>query len=468
MSDRLLVIGLDAHHERIDTAAFSAAAPLADYRVVVLDPASVSALWSHVAPGADRRLMADSETDGGLGTTLVDVLRRRRREAAELLAAGGLLVCVLRPVGTPLHVRLRVLPQASESRGREGAAILHAYSWLPGDPALARLVISAEQQDIFDFRLPIFDWEKRIGAVPSPDSEQSKIENQKSKIHADACIANEQLDPRWRVLATDRLARPVAIEVAVGEGRVLFVPPIPARDAAERGALLVSHFAPAGVSPVLDAPQETPVPDWLADSLLPGQSELGARVEQLQSEADRIQAELAEARRLHGELAELGKLLYASTAADLADPVASALRRFGFDVVKLDAECLEAQSPEGRALVALSASQGIIDSDPYWALLRRVDEETVPAKGVIVGNAYCSARPGARGVPFSDILHRGAQHREICLVSSAELHAAVEAALQRPEDDALGLRVRTALLQSTGPCRLTPILSRTEPAKEAN
>jgi len=460
MTDRILAIGLDAQHERIDAAEFSAVAPLTEYSAVVLDPASVTALWSHVVPGVDRRLLADSETDGGLGNTLVEVIRRRRREAAELLAAGGLLVCVLRPVGTPLHVRRR------GPRG-EGAAILHAYSWLPGDSALARLVINAEQEPgIFDFRLPIFDWDKRAARVPSSEQVgpvESAVGNRQSAIVADACVGNEQLDPRWRVLATDRLGRPVALEVAVGEGRVLFVPPIAARDPAERGTLLVSHFAPSQAPEAPQAAQETPEPDWLAGCLLPRQAELGTRVGQLQSDVDRLQAELAQARLLHGELVGLGKLLYAARAAELADPVASALRRFGFDVVKLDAECLEAQSPEGRALVALAVSDGMIDSDPYWALLRRLDEQTPPAKGVIVGNAYCAARPGTRGIPFSDILHRGAQHREICLVSCTELHAAVEAALQRPEDEALAVRVRTALLQSTGPCRLTPILGPSEP-----
>jgi len=435
MRDRILAIGLDARHERIDTAGFSAVAPLTDYPVVVLDPASVSALWSRVVPGADRRLLTDSETDGGLGNTLVEVIRRRRREAAELLAAGGLLVCVLRPVDTPLHVRRR------GPRG-EGLAILHAYSWLPGDPSLARLAINAER-------------ERGIQLVDDAHPALRLLRAQGEPL-LDACVTNEQLDPGWRVLATDRLGRPVALEVAVGQGRVLFVPPIAARDAAERGALLVSHFAPA---PAPEAPKPTPEPDWMADCLLPRRAELAARVGQIQSEVERLQAEVAQARLLHAELCELGKLLYASNAAELADPVASALRRFGFDVVKVDAECLEAQSPEGRALIALAASEGMIDSDPYWALLRRLDEQTAYGKGVIVGSAYCGARPGTRGVPFSDILHRGAQHREIGLLSSAELHAAVEAALQRPDDEALRVRVRTAFLQTTGPCRLTPILS---------
>ena len=137
MSERILAIGAEAEHARIENSAFHGVAPLTDYAHVVIDPLGVSGLWRNVAPGPHGRLTTNAETDGGLGRTLLEVVRRRRREAAELVRGGGTLLCFLRPVGKPLHIR---------RRGQQGqsVAIVHTYSWLPDESSLARLVIAAE------------------------------------------------------------------------------------------------------------------------------------------------------------------------------------------------------------------------------------------------------------------------------------------------------------------------------------
>jgi len=434
----ILALGLDAVHERIERAPFGAAVSLAGRGLALLDPAGLPALWGHVAAGADGKYTTNAETDGGLGNSLIALLRRRRREVAELMAAGGTLVSYLRPVGSPLYIRRR-------SRRGPVAVIVHAYSWLPDEPAVAQLVIASAPG-------------REPRAADTDHPAWQLLHAQDADAAWQAVLANEQLHPAWHVVATDRLGRPVALEVAVGRGRIVFVPPV-VGDAERCGELLVQCFAPvAEEEPEPEPPAVTEPPDWLADHLLPGQAGLDDRLAELSGELERVQAELADVRACHEELAALSKLTYAATNPELADAVAAALRKLGFGVETDEDGCLLVASEEGNAVVAVAASAAVIESEPYWLLVRRFEDEAEPPAGIIVGNAWCEAPPDQREAPFSDLLRRGAEHRGLCLLPSTGLHAAMAALVARPDDEALRRSLRQAILAATGPCDLAPLL----------
>ncbi|MFW6164455.1 MAG: hypothetical protein ACODAJ_16925, partial [Planctomycetota bacterium] len=137
---------------------------------------------------------------------------------------------------------------------------------------------------------------------------------------------------------------------------------------------------------------------------------------------------------------------------------AVAFRRLGFAVQPQEDGCLALEAEEGRALVALAASEAAIESDPYWVLVRRFEDESEPPAGIIVGNAWRARPPGEREAPFSDLLRRGAEHRGLCLLATTELHAALAAVITRPDDAALRHALRQALLDGIGPCTLRPLL----------
>ena len=437
MTQPILALGLDAAHERIERAAFDAPVSLADGELALLDPAALPALWSHVAPGADGKRMTNAETDGGFGYGLIELLRRRRREVAELLAAGGTLACLLRPVGSPLYVR-------RQTRRGPAAVIVHAYSWLPDDPALAKLVIAAAPG--------------REPRAADPDHPAWRlIEAQGGDAAHEACVANEQLNPAWHVVATDRLGRPVAIEVAIGPGRLVFVPPV-AGDADRRGELLVRCFAPEPEEQALpEPPPAAAPPEWLTENLLPGQAKVSVDLEDLAERLEQLHVELADLRARNGELCELSRLLYAASAGELAAGAAPAFRRLGFGVEPAEDDCLVLHCDEGRAIVAVAASHAAVEADPYWTLVRRFEGDPDPPAGIILGNAYCDVPPDQRDVPFSDLLRRGAEHRGLCLLASTDLHAALAALIREPGDD-LRRKLRQAILTATGPCDLLSIL----------
>ena len=436
----ILALGLDAVHERIERAPFGAAVSLAGRGLVLLDPAGLPALWAHVAAGADGKYTTNAETDGGLGNSLIELLRRRRREVAGLMAAGGTLVSYLRPVGSPLYIRRR-------SRRGPVVVIVHAYSWLPDEPAVAQLVIASAPG-------------REPRAADTDHPAWQLLHAQDADAAWQAVLANEQLHRTWHVAATDRLGRPVALEVAVGCGRIVFVPPV-VGDAERCGQLLVQCFAAAAeedAEPEPEPPAVTEPPDWLDDHLLPGQAGLDDRLAELSGELERVQAELADVRARHEELAALSKLTYAATNPELADAVAVAFRKLGFTVERDEDGCLLVASEEGNAVVAAAASAAVIESEPYWLLVRRFEDEAEPQAGIIVGNAWCEAPPGEREAPFSDLLRRGAEHRGLCLLASTDLHAATAALVARPGDEALCRSLRQAILAATGPCDLAPLL----------
>ncbi len=413
MSDRILVVGIEAEGERIDRADFDGEATLNHGAGAVVDPAAVPALWS--------QLPSDPAERAETGERLVELLHRRRQEATELLARGGTLVCILRPLGQPFRV---------PRHGQKGAALLHAYSWLPQEPSLAGLVVAAAQP----------------GELRAADESHPLWPVLRSHGRPVACALNAPPPPNWHAIATDTNGRLVAFEVRVGQGSVLFVPPLVVASPAELGALFEQVFSAPAAAPVR--------PQWLDSVLLPGQAELAERLAELARKIEAMEREFIAARGRHAHLVRLNRLLSARTAVELADPAEVAFRELGFDVEAVGANALELRSAEGNALVVLAASDGPVDSEAYWDLVHQMDDgPRKVAKGIILANAFCTILPAERGGAFPDLLCRGALHREVCLLSTVELHTCMAALLERP-DDAVRRALRTALLGTTGPCPL--------------
>jgi hypothetical protein len=421
VSARILAIGVDAEHGAVDRAAFDAETSFGNYAVVFVDPRAATGLWQ------DLRGRGRSSSDSQIGRTLLGLIQRRRREVAELLAEGGTVVTILRPVGTPLRVRQRRTSGASTT-------VLHAYSWLPTEAGVSELVIAAGEGS-------------KVSAADAQHFAWQLLEAQGERCRFEAYVGNDQLASQWHVIATDRLGHPVAFESAVGRGRLVFIPPIAARSPEERGQLIADILAPppevGGAEP----------PPWLDDCLLPGQKDLRERIPGLQSEIQRLQAELEEATERHEELSRLNRLLYAPRGAELLAAAKTAFRHLGFEVspVPNAGDAIDLRSEDGAARVVLAAAEGAIDSDPYWRSTELMDSPDAPEKGIILGNAHCTAPPEQRGKAFTDLLRRGAHHKNLALVNAADLYDALSQLIAEPDDD-LRRRLRQTLLGTDGVC----------------
>ena len=431
MSARLICLGFQARHDAIRCVDFDDPASLSDFEAAVIDPAGLTALWA----GQDSRRMTPAERRS-LASHLAHLVWRRRNEAAELLRRGGTILCFLRPVGPPVRL------VRSDAQG--GRVVLHAYSWLPRERALRSLVVASARS---------------AGVLPTDASHPAwrLLSSLGERPMAEAVIANDALPSGCRVVATNEEGQAAALEVSAGEGKVLFVPPLRG-EPEEVGRVLAAFFAPPH-----EAPAETPPPAWLDQALLPGQRELAERLEELEAEIERLEGEFIAARDRQREFSRLNKLIYASRPEELLEPAADVFGRLGFDVETTERGSLKLWSEEGHALVVMAASEGEIDSDPYWALVEQIGRRPTPdVRGVILGNAHCTRPPADRPAPFTDLLRRGAQHREVCLLSTGELYAAVGALLERDEEG-LRARLRKAIVETIGPCELKPLLGGNSP-----
>ena len=229
MSQRVLSLGCEVHHEDIRCVAFDDPVSLADYDAVVVDPASLTALWAgrdaaRLGPGARRELAG----------RLAHLVWRRRSEATEVLRRGGTIVCFLRPLGTPAR-----LVRPGQQGGR---VVLHAYSWLPRERALTGLVVASGRS-------------QAVAPTDQAHPAWRLVESAGGGV-AEAFVANETLPEGCRVVATNEDGRPVALEVSVGEGKVVFVPPL-AGEPDARGRAIVDFFAPPSAAPAETPPRKS-------------------------------------------------------------------------------------------------------------------------------------------------------------------------------------------------------------------
>jgi len=423
VSERILVVGLEAEGESIDQALFEAEVPFDGHRCVVVDPSAVPLLWHGLASGQPANADERAEEAG----RVANVLRRRRREATTLVHRGGTLVCILRPVGAPFRAE-RGAPQGS------APAILHAYSWLPEEPSLARLIIAASAG----------------GEVLPVDEAHPAWKAFCAGAQPGACIVNTELPAHWHPIARDAQGRLLALEVRIDHGRVLFVPPLGSETPAGRGAR-IQRFRMAG-----DAARARPAgPEWARSIELPGQSELAERLAALAAQIEALEREFVDLRRRHACLQRLNGLLLARTAPELAASAEECFRLLGFSVEPSAGGALKLHCDEGAALVVVATAEGAMDAEPYWDLVRQLDAGSGKAiKGIVVANGYCSLPPAERGSPFPELLCRGALHRGVCLVAAGDLHMAARAILESGGDRLLAGRLRRVLLEATGRCAL--------------
>jgi len=414
---------------------------LAEYDVVLLDPETLSSLWRpHAQLEADGVWRIHQGRDGGLVRAIERLLSARRVELEALLRrVGGSVVVRASAPGPPVELVFArggnrqvdarsVLPPIDLSR--EGQ-----YMALPkGIRLLSRR--GTTLVDVDDTH-PLAEYMRRY-----------------SEYGFEAVIVSTfgvPLESFGRVLARDRVGDAVAWEVAVGAGRLLFVPSFPGADPREMGEAL---------KPVLGALCECPVaasgPDWLARYLLPDEEELDARARELadaRAELLRQEEELAVSR---AEYESLRGLLYPRGARELVQGMTKALQRLGFTCTpRADIpRTVEARSDEGTLLVrAAYAPVGQVEADEHRALLLAVDrvhtEERRTVHGVLVGAAHPEVEPTRRPAQWSDAVRRGCVEHDMALLAAPTLYQVVAGAA----DEGERTKLRRSLVEAVGEWR---------------
>ncbi|MGA8271452.1 MAG: hypothetical protein WB919_07810 [Candidatus Sulfotelmatobacter sp.] len=359
---------------------------------------------------------------------------RRQGEIRDLVhRKGGIVVCFLRPdeqVAMGFSNRYGLLSAAAPaSAGLVRSTVLY------GTGSQVKLVRSARGASAAYFQV-------LRGAL---------------RFEAHLSASEEQVETnRGTIFAVDSAGYPIAVEFAVAEGRICFLPlpdsVPPERTGAAFYKVITAHF---------NKITEIDAPMWIQDISVPGANAYDGQIAALTKRSEEIAIQIAALNSSRDELQKYVRLLFSYGKAVLEPVVRSALTLLGFAVAEpeeYEGEWdVQAEEPvSGRtALGEVEGSDGPIDVDKYRQLLDYIEAEALEGrehKGILIGNGFRQLPPEAteRQNQFTDHAQRGAARNRFCLLPTTELFKAVCAVLESP-DEGFKAAIRDSLLNATGP-----------------
>jgi hypothetical protein len=432
---RVLVIGFPLPDPQIDNYNFLSAPSFFDYDALVVDTASVSRAIEEVVDQSQERLTyAEQPVVNGpaspLAVGLADALRRRQDETQRLLARGHLVVCFAYP-DVP-HPRVTGFPGC------------HRYYWLPAPAGLTYApphLMPGEGAEVL--------------STETDHPFAPYIDRFRTNLLYRAYFSEGDLGPGARVFARSAGGAAVGVELAVGNGRVVFLPPI-------RSPATGTDRYPIAER-ILDCTRHTlsmaaagPPPAWAGRYALPGLAERETERQEAERDLAGAEARLAAARAEAETLERYRRLLWQEGKHGLEPVVRDALRLLGFKVTDDLDRPAEAVSGEETLLVEVEGSSEAVDMAPHYRLRRRLEEALEKAarrqRGLIVVNGYRLRPPDERPAQYSDALCAAAGSMRYGLVTGLHLFRAVEKALEK--DEAAVAAFRDSVLHVEGPLPL--------------
>lgn len=428
---RVLVIGFPLPDPQIDNYNFLSAPSFFDYDALVVDAASLSRTIEEVVHQSQERLtFADDPVVNGptspTAVGLVDSLRRRQEETQRLLARGHLVVCFAHP-DVP-HPRVTAFPGC------------HRYYWLPAPAGLTYApphLMPGEGTDI----LP----------TEADHPFATYIDQFRTNLLYRAYFSEGALGPGARVFARSTGGAAVGVELPVGNGRVVFLPPLRTpKTGTDR--YKIAEAILSGIHRSLAMAAAGPPPPWASRYALPGLAEREERRQEAERELSATEARLAEARAETESLDRYHRLLWQEGKHGLEAIVRDALRLLGFQVTDDLDRPAEAAWEGQTLLLEIEGSSEAVDMTPHYRLRRRLEEalEKTASRqlGLVVVNGHRLKPPEERPAQYVDALRVAAESMRYGLVTSHQLFRAVERALEKDEPAVEAFRER--LLRAEG------------------
>jgi hypothetical protein len=357
---------------------------------------------------------------------LADALRRRQEETRRLLARGHLVVCFAYPDAP--HPQVTGFPGC------------HRYYWLPAPAGLTYgppHLMPGEGTDVQP---------KEADHPFAPYVDQFR-----ANLLYRAYFGEGALGPGAHVFARSAGGAAVGVELAVGGGRVVFLPPVRSPKAG------TDRYPIAGcvlecIRHMLEREAAGPPPAWASRYALPGLTEREARAEEAEREVAAAEARLAEARAETEPLERYRRLLWQEGKHGLEPVVREALRLLGFQVTDDLDRPAEATWEDQTMLLEVEGSPEAVGMTPHYRLRRRLEEAlertAQPQRGLIVVNGYRLRPPEERHAQYADALGVAAESMRYGLITGHQLFRAVERALEG--DKAAVAAFRERLLTADG------------------
>jgi len=237
---RTLVIGIPLPNASFDNYSFASAPSLSEYRRLVVEMSAVARVVDEIIHAtAEHRTFGGQPVTNGPGAdnrfSLAELLSMRRREAARFFARDGTAVCIAYPEVTLLGV--------------DALQEWHSYEWLP-------------EPNRFSYSSALLPGFAKDAAAPATAEHpfHAYLQEFAATSRYRTCADDATIDAAGGVvLARSAGGVPVAFDLPLGNGRIVFIPPLldPAKERQQIADALLAGFEEVSTE------QSAEVPDWI-------------------------------------------------------------------------------------------------------------------------------------------------------------------------------------------------------------
>ena len=431
---RIVTIGCPVPDRDVDNHSIANAPSLFDYDACVIDMQAFSDQVESIAAGAGefkssdgRQLHNAASTSAAYG--LAELLEQRRYELRRLAERGGVIVAFAYPnlphpavLGIPGFERYAVLPAPA------GAA---PFRWPLLRPAEGREIAAVGD------RHPVAGY---IDALASRLRYRALWDTAAPGFPQDAAV-----------LAKSGGGAAVAIEMPVGAGRLVLLPPADGLTPTTRQVFTAAllellrrlHEGEGGADP----------PPWISRY---DTGEIADAREAARAAADGL-AEAAraaaEADALFGDASRYQSILWRGDPAGFEATVLDGFRTLGYNIASQAGAPIELRDRGEVTLVETASSEGAISERAYLGLQRRIEEHFLKygarPRGAIVASGRRLADPRLRRNQFAAPLVNACETYGYALIPADALYQLITYALEDPDFDGLS-EIRASIQETRG------------------
>lgn len=423
---KIISVGFTITSADVINVNFEDGQTLLDGDVIIIDPESLNTYWNDAQVERGSRVL-----DSHRGSDKIRALFKvRQNEISTLMNQGKIIIIFLAP---KQGVKAQI-------QGKQDYDVITNYTFLP---------------DVI---------KRHIGNIVRGYGNSITLKNPKhlfanyykafqNELQYFAYLDISKIDDDGFFLL-NKSEKPIGYSIKINNGLLVFLPYPPDKfDHKKLSGVLINC-----AKPYLTNEIKTPVPEWIRDFEIPGETELvkeinilNVKIQEVEKQKSEVEIKLNELNEFKGLLYEQGKILEKSAI--------KAFRRLGFNAENRQKDDMEHDiiltSPEGRAIVEVEGKDNdSLHIEKFDQLSRVVDEdfkltESYP-EGILLGNHFRYTHPLKRKEAFTDMVKTASKRKQFVLLTTFELYKAVSKVLENPKDKNFQEEVRIKIFRGKG------------------